>query len=50
MKQFLNAAIVISFLSLVGVLIWWVWEQREIVSVFLTVWLCWLIWIVTKEL
>lgn len=29
MKLFLNAAVVISFLSLVGALIWLVWDQRE---------------------
>ncbi len=50
MKTFLNATIVISFLSLVGVFIWWVWDQGEIVSVFVTVWLSWLLWIVAKEL
>lgn len=58
MKTFLNAAIVISFFSTVAALIWWVWDQREIVSnvvataliVFVTVWLCKLVWVLTKEL
>lgn len=31
MKQFLNAAIVVSFFSLVAAAIWLVWDQREVV-------------------
>lgn len=50
MELFLNTAITLSFFSTVAALIWLVWEQREIVSVFLTVWLSWLLWIVAKEL
>lgn len=50
MKLFLSTAIMISFLSLVGVFIWWVWDQGEIVSVFVTAWLSWLLWIAAKEL
>lgn len=30
MKQFLNAAVVISFFAIVASLIWLVWDQREI--------------------
>lgn len=57
MKQFLNAAVVISFFATFASLIWLVWDQREIVSkvvataliVFVAVWLFKLIWIVVKE-
>ena len=57
MKQFLNAAIMISFFATFASLIWLVWDQREIVSkvvataliVFVAVWLFKLIWIVVKE-
>ena len=58
MKLFLNAAVVISFLSLVAATIWVIWDQREVVFntfntaliVFVTALLCKLIWIVVKEL
>lgn len=57
MKQFINAALVISFFATFASLIWLVWDQREIVSkvvataliVFVAVWLFKLIWIVVKE-
>lgn len=57
MKQFINAAIMISFFATFASLIWLVWDQREIVSkvvataliVFVAVWLFKLIWIVVKE-
>ncbi|MFR0559089.1 hypothetical protein [Limosilactobacillus mucosae] len=56
MKQFLNAAVVISFFATMASLIWLVWDQREIVSkvvataliVFVTVWLFKLVWVVVK--
>lgn len=58
MKQFLNAAVVISFFATMASLIWLVWDQREIVSkvvataliVFVTVWLFKFVWVVVKEL
>lgn len=60
MKQFLNAAVVISFFSLVAAAIWVVWDQggfsnaeKTAVSaliVFVAVWVCKLVWIVAKEL
>lgn len=60
MKTFLNAAIVISFLSLVAATIWAVWDQEgfsnaektdvSALIVFVTVWLCMLVWVVVKEL
>ena len=58
MKKFLNAAVVISFLSLVAATIWVVWDQREVVfntfntalTVFAAVLVCKEVWIITKEL
>lgn len=58
MKQFLNAAVVISFFSVIASAIWLVWDQREIASkavataliVFATVLVCKLVWVVVKEL
>ena len=58
MKQFLNAAIVVSFFSLVAAAIWLVWDQREVVInvlktaaiVFGAVLLCKEVWIIAKEL
>lgn len=58
MKQFLNAAIVISFLSVIAATIWVVWDQREVslntfytaLIVFVTVLVCKEVWIITKEL
>lgn len=45
MKQFLNAAIVISFLGLVGVLVWYIWDPgsrdliRKITATLLVVYI-----------
>lgn len=58
MKLFLNAAIVISFFSLVAAAIWLVWDQREVVMnvlktaaiVFGSALLCKEVWIIAKEL
>lgn len=58
MKQFLNVAVVISFLSLVASIIWLVWDQREVVFntfytaliVFVAVLVCKEVWIIAKEL
>lgn len=60
MKQFLNAAIVISFFSLIVATIWVVWDQEgfsnaektdvSALVVFVAVWLCMLVWVVVKEL
>lgn len=58
MKQFLNAAIVISFFSLIAATIWIIWDQREVVIntfytaliVFTAVLVCKEVWIITKEL
>lgn len=58
MKRFLNAAVVISFLSLVAATIWVVWDQREVVFntfytvliVFAAVLVCKEVWIIAKEL
>ena len=58
MKLFLNAAVVISFLSLVAATIWVVWDQREVVMnvlktaaiVFRSALLCKEVWIIAKEL
>lgn len=58
MKTFLNATIVISFLSLVAATIWVVWDQREVVFntfytaliVFTAVLVCKEVWIIAKEL
>lgn len=58
MKLFLNAAVVISFLSLVAATIWVVWDQREVVMnvlktaaiVFGSALLCKEVWIIAKEL
>ncbi len=58
MKRFLNAAIVVSFFSLVAAAIWLVWDQREVVMnilktaaiVFGSALLCKEVWIVVKEL
>ena len=58
MKRFLNAAVVVSFFSLVAAAIWLVWDQREVVInvlktaaiVFGSALLCKLVWIVAKEL
>ncbi|MFR0592622.1 hypothetical protein ACLUWM_05065 [Limosilactobacillus mucosae] len=57
MKQFLNAAVVISFFGTIAADIWAIWDQREIVAnvvataliVFVAVWVFKLIWIVVKE-
>lgn len=60
MKRFLNAAIVVSFFSLVAAAIWLVWDQEgfsnaektavSALIVFVAVWVCKLVWIVAKEL
>lgn len=58
MKRFLNAAIVVSFFSLVAATIWLVWDQREVVInvlktaaiVFGSALLCKEVWIIAKEL
>lgn len=58
MRLFLNAAIVISFFSIVASLIWLVWDQREIalntvataLIVFVAAWLFRLVLLVEKEL
>lgn len=58
MKLFLNAAILISFFSLVAAAIWLVWDQREVVInvlktaaiVFGSALLCKEVWIIAKEL
>lgn len=60
MKQFLNIAIVVSFFSSIAATIWVVWDQEgfsnaektavSALIVFVTVWLCKLVWIVVKEL
>lgn len=58
MKRFLNAAVVVSFFSLVAAAIWLVWDQREVVInvlktaaiVFGSALLCKEVWIVAKEL
>lgn len=58
MKQFLNAAIVISFFCMIAAAIWVVWDQREVVLnvlktaaiVFGAVLLCKEVWIIAKEL
>lgn len=58
MKQFLDAAIVISFFSVIAATIWVVWNKTEVtlnaletaLIVFTAVWVCKLVWIVAKEL
>lgn len=58
MKQFLNAAIVISFFCTIAAAIWLVWDQREVVMnvlktaaiVFGTALLCKEVWGLSKEL
>ena len=58
MKQFLNAAVVISFFCVIAAAIWVVWDQREVVLnvlktaaiVFGTALLCKEVWIIAKEL
>ena len=58
MKRFLNAAVVISFFSLVAATIWIIWDQREVVIntfytaliVFTAVLVCKEVWIIAKEL
>lgn len=60
MEQFLNAAIVVSFFSVVAATIWVVWDQEgfsnaektdvSALIVFVTVWLYMLVWVVVKEL
>lgn len=58
MKLFLNAAIVVSFFSLVAAAIWLVWDQREVVMnvlktaaiVFGSALLCKEVWGLSKEL
>ncbi len=58
MKRFLNAAIVISFFSLVAATIWVVWDKAEVTLnvlktaaiVFGTALLCKEVWIIAKEL
>lgn len=59
MKQFLNAAIVISFFSVIAATIWGVWDQEgfsnadktavSALIVFVAVWLFKLVWVVVKE-
>lgn len=58
MKRFLNAAVVISFFSLVAAAIWIIWDQREVVIntfytaliVFTAVLVCKEVLIIAKEL
>ena len=60
MKRFLNVAIVVSFFSLVAAAIWLVWDQKgfsnaektavSALIVFVTVWLCMVVWVIVKEL
>lgn len=58
MKRFLNAAIVVSFFSVIAAAIWLVWDQREVVFntfytaliVFAAVLVCKEVWIIAKEL
>lgn len=60
MKQFLNAAIVISFFSVIASTIWVVWDQKgfsnaektavSALIVFVTVWLCMVVWVIVKEM
>lgn len=58
MKKFLNAAIVVSFFSLVATAVWLVWDRREVaynalmtaLVVFTAVLVCEEVWIITKEL
>lgn len=60
MKQFLNIAIVISFFSVIASTIWVVWDQKgfsnaektavSALIVFVTVWLCMVVWVIVKEL
>lgn len=58
MKQFINAALVISFFCMIAAAIWLVWDQREVVMnilktaaiVFGSALLCKEVWIITKEL
>lgn len=58
MKQFINAALVISFFCMIAAAIWLVWDQREVVMnilktaaiVFGSALLCKEVWIIAKEL
>ena len=58
MKQFLNAAVVISFFSLVAAAIWIIWDKTEVtlnaletaLIVFTAVLVCKEVWIIAKEL
>lgn len=58
MKRFLNAAIVVSFFSVIAAAIWLVWDQREAVFntfytaliIFAAVLVCKEVWIIAKEL
>lgn len=58
MKRFLNAAIVISFFSVIAAAIWLVWDQQEVVMnalktaaiVLGAALLCKEVWIIAKEL
>lgn len=58
MKRFLNAAVVVSFFSVIAATIWVVWDQREVVIntfytaliVFTAVLVCKEVWIIAKEL
>lgn len=60
MKQFLNAAIVISFFCVIAATIWVVWDQEgfsnaektavSALIVFVAVLVCKEVWIVAKEL
>lgn len=60
MKQFLNAAVVISFFGVIAATIWVVWDQEgysnaektavSVLIVFATVLVCKLVWVVVKEL
>lgn len=58
MKQFLNAAVVISFFSLTAAAIWVIWDKTEAtlnvletaLIVFTAVLVCKEVWIIAKEL
>lgn len=58
MKQFLNAAMLISFFGLVAAAIWLIWDRREVaynalmtaLIVFTAVLVCKEVWIIAKEL
>lgn len=58
MKQFLNAAVVISFFCMIAAAIWVVWDQGEVALntlktaaiIFGAALLCKEVWIIAKEL